>query len=71
MDYRNFLAISLLMMSLEAIVNSDRRLPSAQISNARDLIVLQVSNFRAAVSKYLLINIKVHKESDDDRITSF
>jgi hypothetical protein len=58
------------MMSFEATVKSDGHLRNAHILNARQLIVPKCRIFRPGVSQYLLINIKVHKESDDDRLTS-
>jgi hypothetical protein len=36
----------------------------------RYLIVPKVPDFSAGVSQYLLINIKLHKESDESRLTS-
>jgi hypothetical protein len=69
-DYRNFLANSPLMMSFEAIIKSDGHPHNVHISNAGRFIVPKCRMFRADVSQYLLINIKVHKESDDYRFTS-
>jgi hypothetical protein len=59
-----------LTVSFEARRKSDGNVRNGHISNVHHLNVPQVPDFSAAVSQYLLVNIKAPKESEDYRLTS-
>jgi glutamine synthetase type III len=57
-------------VSLKAKIKSDGHVCNGHVSNAQQLNVLEMPDFPAGVSQYLLVNINVHEEPKDYRLSS-